>query len=211
MSLTSVMRKVRSRSPNTGAKPRYCVSYAWGDDTNDEGRARDEAVDRLCDEGEMRSKFILRDKAAMKSGDRISRFMKNLGNGDRVFIILSDKYLRSTYCMTELFEVFTNCREDGDEFIARTRVFVLPCADISTPLSRAQYAIYWQQRHEELNAVVKEYGQIMLSDDDNADFRRMSRFVTDTANILKLVQDTLRPREFKAFLDYGFDEPPGVI
>ena len=36
----------------------------------------------------------------------------------------------------------------------------------------------------------------MLSDKDNADFRLMNRFVNETANVLQLVQDTLRPQLF---------------
>ena len=38
--------------------------------------------------------------------------------------------------------------------------------------------------------------------------RRMTRFVNETANILKLVQDVLRPRTFEAFLKHGLDDPP---
>ena len=33
----------------------------------------------------------------MSYGDRISKFMKEIGRGDRIFIVLSDKYLRSTF------------------------------------------------------------------------------------------------------------------
>ena len=71
----------------------------------------------------------------MKIGDRISIFMDRIGKGavnGRVCIVLSDKYLKSPYCMHELFDVWRNCREDGDTFIDRTRVLVLPSAKIST-------------------------------------------------------------------------------
>ena len=43
----------------------------------------------------------------------------------------------------------------------------------------------------------------------SADYRRMTRFVNETANILKLVQDVLRPRTFEAFVSYGLDDPEG--
>ena len=36
----------------------------------------------------------------------------------------------------------------------------------------------------------------------------MRRFVYETPNILKLVQDALRPRSFDEFVKYGFDDPP---
>jgi len=102
----------------------YYVSYAWGDDST-EGKEREAVVDRLCSEAEARGKRIVRDKTAMKIGDRISTFMDRIGKGvldGRVCIVLSDKYLKSPYCMHELFDVWRNCREDGDTLIDRTRV-----------------------------------------------------------------------------------------
>jgi hypothetical protein len=35
-------------------------------------------------------------------GERISEFMKRIGRGDRVFVVLSDNYCKSYYCMSEL-------------------------------------------------------------------------------------------------------------
>jgi internalin A len=191
----------------TSKVPEYCVSYAWGDDTP-EGIEREAVVDRLCEEAETRGKSILRDKTAMKIGDRISTFMDRIGRGavdGRVCIVLSDKYLKSPYCMHELFDVWRNCREDGKTFVDRTRVFVLPSAKISTEGDRAQYAIHWQDSFKALDALIRERGPLVLSDKGNTEFRLMSRFWTETANVLQLVQDTLRPRSFDAFVDHMFD------
>jgi internalin A len=188
-------------------EPEWYISYAWGDDT-EVGREREAVVDRFCVEAAARGVEIIRDKTAMSPGDRISKFMARLGRGNRVFIILSDKYLRSPYCMSELFDVWRNCREDDKEFIARTRVFVLPCARIRTPAMRAEYASYWLKTYDERRKDVKKYGQLSFSDEDNADYRRMSRFVNETANILKLVQDVLKPQDFDAFIEYGLGDKP---
>jgi internalin A len=183
----------------------YYVSYAWGDDTAEGTEA---VVDGLCSEAEARGKCIIRDKTAMKIGHRISTFMDRIGKGavnGRVCIVLSEKYLKSAYCMHELFDVWRNCREDEKTFIDRTRVFVLPSAKISTPKDRAQYATYWRNIFKELEALVQEQSQFALSDKDNAEFRLMDRFVTETANVLQLVQDTLRPRSFEEFVNHVFD------
>jgi internalin A len=144
----------------------------------------------------------------MKSGDRISTFIDRIGKGavnGRVCIVLSDKYLKSPYCMHELFDVWRNCREDPDTFIDRTQVLVLPSAKISTPIERAQYVIHWQSAFKAVDALVREHGQFVLSDKDNAEFRLMSRFVSETANVLQLVQDTLRPRSFDDYVNHVFD------
>jgi internalin A len=183
------------------------VSYAWGDDTT-EGKGREAVVDRLCAEAEARGKRIIRDKTAMKIGDRISTFMDRIGKGavnGRVCIVLSDKYLKSPYCMHELFDVWRNCREDGDTFIGRTRVLVLSSAKISTELERAQYVIHWQSEFKAHDVLAREHGPLALSDKGNAEFRLMSRFVSETANVLQLVQDTLRPRSFDDFVNHVFD------
>ena len=56
-----------------------------------------------------------------------------------------------------------------------------------------------------LEDLVREHGQFVLSDKDNAEFRLMSRFVSETANVLQLVQDTLRPRSFDDYVTHVFD------
>jgi hypothetical protein len=45
----------------------------------------------------------------------------------------------------------------------------------------------------------------VLSDKDNAEFRLMSRFVTETANVLQLIQDILRPLSFDDYVNHVFD------
>jgi internalin A len=194
-----------AHEPSTNLE--YYVSYAWGDDTV-EGKEREATVDRLCAEAKERGLTIVRDKSAMKIGDRISRFMDRIGKGatnGRVCIVLCDKYLRSAYCMHELFDVWRNCREDPQIFIDRTRVFVLPSAKISTEEDRAHYAIHWQDSFKARDAMVRERGPLVSSDKGNAEFRLMSRFVSETANVLQLVQDTLRPRSFDDFVKHVFD------
>jgi internalin A len=89
------------------------VSYAWGDDRTPEGRAREEIVDRLCHAAIGQGHSILRDKDVLSSGDSISAFMRRIGSGDRIFVIMSDKYLRSPHCMFELSEIWRTSRQEG--------------------------------------------------------------------------------------------------
>ena len=65
---------------------------------------------------------IIRDKTAMRFGDSISKFMIRLAHGDRIFVFLSAKYLKSAFCMNELHQIWRNCSEDGANFIDRTRI-----------------------------------------------------------------------------------------
>ena len=78
-------------------------------------------------------------------GESISKFMQRIGRADRVFVVLSDRYLRSPYCMFELFEVWRNCRREEAEFVQRVRAYTLPGTNISRPRDRLQYAIHWKE------------------------------------------------------------------
>ena len=70
---------------------------------------------------------------------------------------------------------------------------------------RAHYVIYWQSQLKAVDDLVRQHGQFVLSDKDNAEFRLMSRFVNETANVLQLVQDTPRPRSFDDYVNHVFD------
>jgi internalin A len=192
------------------AQREYCVSYAWGD-VSPEGAEREEIVDRLCDAAEQRRVTVIRDKNVLGLGESISKFMQRIGRADRVFVVLSDKYLKSPYCMFELFEVWRNSRADPMEFIERVKVYTLPSAQISTPLDRVQHAIYWKQNYEALDAAVKPHGLGILGEADLRQYKLMQDFTHRVSDILATVADVLQPRSFehleKHWLDDLMDQP----
>jgi internalin A len=185
----------------------YFVSYAWGDNTV-EGRERETVVKRFIDAAAAKGITLIYDRNSLRPGDRTSVFIERVGRGDRIFIFLSDRYLKSTYCRMELFEVWRNCRPDDAAFIAHTRIYMLPCARIGTLAERTQYVLYWRAKFEETGALVKAHGPGILADADLADYRRMETFVGETPDMLRLVQDVLNPRAFEDFVEYGLDDPP---
>jgi internalin A len=188
--------------------PEYFVSYAWGDDTP-EGRERKAVVDRLCAEAASRGVTIIRDETALSTGDRISTFMARLARANRLFVILSDRYLMSPYCMFELFEVWRSCRGADEEFLRRIRVLALPSAKIWSPEDRALCAVYWRDKLKKLDALVKKHGIDILGENDAHQHRLMKKFANEIGDILWTVADTLRPRDFDTFLRHGFsDRPP---
>ena len=197
--------------PAEGAE--YCVSYAWGDDATPEGREREAFVDRLCEAAEARGIRVVRDKTHMRLGDSISAFTQRIGRARRVAVVLSDKYLASPYCMTELFEIWRNCRGEDRAFLDRVRVFVLPSAAIGTVEDRIEHAVAWKQRHDRIDAKIREHGAGVLGAADLQRFKLMQDFALRVGDILDLVSDRLRPREFEAFertwlADLEEDAPP---
>jgi internalin A len=148
------------------SQPEYFISYAWGDKTS-EGRAREDIVTHLCAAAEQRGITVLRDNKVLGLGDRLSKYMQRLGRGDRVFVVLSDKYLKSPYCMYELFEVWRNVRQDDEELLKRIRVYTLPDAKIWTPLERLHCAAHWKNETSELEGFLREHGFDLLGDKDH--------------------------------------------
>lgn len=183
--------------------PSWYVSYAWGDDRTPAGLTREEKVDAACAAARARGQPIRRDRDDLRPGDGIQRFMEAIGAGDRVFVFLSDKYLRSPFCMFELCEVWRNSRQDADALRRRLRIWTLDDADLWTIPGRARYARHWRERHAELEPLVADLGGR-----DLLAWQRMRTFHHEVGDILATIADTVQARDFDAFLRWGFDDPP---
>ncbi|MBL8572161.1 MAG: leucine-rich repeat domain-containing protein [Hyphomicrobiaceae bacterium] len=196
--------------PAPDAKPKWYVSYAWKDDKTVEGTKREEMVDRACEAAKARGIDLRRDKDVLKTGDSISAFMRQIAAGDRVFIFLSDKYLKSANCMHELLGLWLDARHDPDTFQARTRVFVLDDAAIWSLVGRMRYAAHWKAQLAEVEALIRDAGNDigMLGERGMADYRRMREFAQHVGDILALFADHILSRTFAEFEAHGFDDPP---
>ncbi|MFN7307976.1 MAG: COR domain-containing protein, partial [Acetobacteraceae bacterium] len=107
-----------------GERPKYAISYAWNE-TDSTGPDLEAPVNLLCSAADTRNVQILRDKQSMAPGDSIRSFMLDIARSPRIFVFLSDKYLKSTYCMRELYETWRECRQDAEELKQRVHVFKL--------------------------------------------------------------------------------------
>jgi TIR domain-containing protein len=191
----------RSRS----SESRCYVSYAWADDS-DPNRA--EKVDELCEEAAKLGLNVVRDKTTLVHGDLISEFMRRIGEGDRIFIFLSDKYLRSPYCMFELFEMWRNSRQNKTDFLRRVRFFTIDDAKIGTPREWLAHTKFWRQERDDLKKEIDEVGWQDAGDEVIKRYRHMETFAGKVSDILALFADVVQPRTFGDFLKYGFDDPP---
>ena len=188
-------------APPPRAKPTYGVSYAWDD-------ASKALVDQLCTKAETdHGVAILRDKTGMGIGDSIAKFMVRLTARDRVFVILSDKYLKSPFCMNELLLLWNNCRQNDEAFRRRVRIYRQPDAKMMSPVDRARCAKYWKDQFQELDALVHENGADLLGESDFKRYKLMQDFSHRVGDILATIADTLQPRDFATLEKYGFEKP----
>ncbi|MBC7729125.1 MAG: TIR domain-containing protein, partial [Microbacteriaceae bacterium] len=190
-------------SPRSDPRPRVAISYAWGDKTP-AGQQREALVDRLCDQAQARYAIRLwRDADVMKQGERISRFMGELAAHDRIIVVLSDKYLKSAYCMFELSEIWRLARRDGDAFLARVTVWALPDARLHSIIERLAIAKHWRDHFKTLDQLVRE-DPALLAVSDMAQYKNIERYASEVGEMLALIADTLLPRnedaDFEPFL-----------
>jgi internalin A len=183
--------------------PEWYVSYAWGDGTP-EGRKREAIVDRLCAAATARKLVIQRDKNVLGPGDSVSAFMKRIGAGDRVFVILSEKYLRSEFCMFELSEIWDASRRNSDDFRRRVRVYVADDVKVWKPGDRREWAKHWKREYEAAKSFAQTEGSETLGIEGQRQLLHMHRFYTEVYDILFTLADIVQPRSFEDLERYGF-------
>jgi hypothetical protein len=209
-SVASGSAQPTGRSGGAGARfgtlnrPRWFVSYAWADESDPK---REKQVDELCEAAKSRNVSIVRDKTTLSRGDRISEFMEKIGEGDRVFIFLSSKYLRSPYCMFELFEIWRNNRQDKANFLGHVRFFAIDGAKIGKPEEWLRYTKFWQQERNKLKQAIDRVGWQDAGEEATKRFRNIETFAGKISDVLALFADVVQPRTFEDFLIYGFEDP----
>ena len=186
-------------------EPEIFISYAWGDDT-EEGRLREKIVDDLCRAIARPDVKIIRDKYAQGAGDRISPFMQRLSRGDLIIAVISDKYLRSPYCMFELFHIFRHCGDDPNRFLDKVIPLILEDASISGVRERLKYVRHWKTEKEVLQAEIEDLGPGYVDEESYAQFKLIQDFAEKVGKILTFLNDKLMPRDFERMASEGFQE-----
>ncbi len=129
-------------------------SYAWDDADHPEGH-RESLVNRLYDSLKADGFELKRDKMDLQYRGFISDFMRELGRGGLIVVALSDKYLRSPYCMHELNEIFRNSRQERDEFAKRIFPIRVEEIRINDPIDLGNYLTFWDEELKKWKELVK--------------------------------------------------------
>jgi internalin A len=190
----------RPNLPETGKTSIY-VSFAWGDDETDAGRQREAVVHGLCEMLDRSGYEVLRDDRELRHGEWISTFMKAIGRGDHVLVILSDKYLRSPFCMTELAYTYNRSLGEKKEFLDRVIPVVvekvLNLGDWRTPIACIDY---WQKELMEMEPHLSKFGRPQFEL-----YRMIKDWQSKVGDMLGFISDVLKPQGFDAIFkdDYA--------
>ena len=173
--------------------PEVFVSYAWGEDKTEAGRERQKTVEDLCDKLKEWGYLVRRDSSEIRNGGIISDYMRRLSKSDRVLVILSEKYLRSVYCLSELYAIYQRAQGEEREFLKRVIPTSLQCARFATIEERDEHAEYWDNRYESLRkSQTRNRGN-----KDAALVREMGRWAYEISDMLACVNNVLHPKSFE--------------
>jgi internalin A len=183
------------------------ISYAWGDDSP-EGKDRQQIVDGLVEALRKNPEPIeVRiDREVMRPGELISAFMDRLAAADRVIVVISAKYLRSEYCMYELFKLYQNCCKKAEDFQRRIIPIILPDAGLSgSTAARLKPAEEWDKQRKELKATFAKNPDI-LGERGYKKYRLICEFSRNTFDMLDYLLDQLQPRDYDRQMEESFPE-----
>jgi hypothetical protein len=130
------------------SSPEIFVSYAWKGES-------ESLVNQLCDAFAAKGYTIKRDKSTMTYRDSIKNFMDSIGRGKFIIAVVSDKYMKSEYCMYEAYRMF-----QSSAFGERVFPIVLPDADVFSFRGQAAYLKYWDTEYKALKAEYKKIAAV---------------------------------------------------
>ena len=191
--------------PRPANQTNACVSYAWKEERSADPE-RTGKVELFCTRLTEAGRSIIRDTAHVALGDRLSGFMRQIGNSDRIYVFLSDAYLKSPNCMYELLTIWNTSGDDEEQFRLRTRVYTMPGTDVFSIPARLKYAAHWKKQLAETQQVINENGVDVLGPTDLKHFKQMQDFAHHVNEMLAQIVDILQPREFDQYIDRAIDE-----
>ena len=182
------------------------ISYAWGEE-------REEIVNQIDQNLQKRGVRITRDKRDLGYRGSIREFMKRIGQGNCVIVIVSDKYLKSKNCMFELVEI-----ADNEQFSDRIFPIILPDARIYDASERLDYVAFWEKEKEKLDEKMRSMRNLAGLQGANEELNDYDRFRSQfdkLVSVLKdmnaLTPDMHRESDFNNLFDAIVERMGGVL
>ncbi len=157
------------------------ISYAR-DDQGDTGSSREEIVNRIESSLLRHGYDVRRDARNLRYTGLISAFMKEIGTGGCVVAVLSEKYLRSPFCMYELLEVHRN-----QDFHKRLCPVVLPGARLTHIGDRIDYVSYWSTQFDDVQKRFRKIKRAVPASEELEELRRYRDISQEAGKLLALV------------------------
>jgi|GEM_PF-1236921 len=155
------------------------ISYARGGDSG-------EIVDKLCEFLKIKKIEVIRDSEELKYKNSLKNFMQTLGKGKYVITVISDKYLKSRYCMFELTEFLEN-----GNFQERIVPLIMQDAKIRKPVDIVEYIKFWENELESAEKAMKSVNLSNLSPNIMEDIELYAKITREISNLIGHLRDFL--------------------
>jgi hypothetical protein len=171
---------IRKRKIMSEPNSRIYFSYAWGNEET--------IIDKLYDSLKSDGFNVIRDKANLKYKGTISTFMSDIGKGNFVIVAVSDKYLKSKFCMFELYEIYRNSRMNKEEFTKKIFPLRIEDLNLSDPDVINTYINFWETEEQKWETLLKENVD-NITTEQSSQYQVIKRIVTDLGNLLYFLSD----------------------
>jgi internalin A len=161
------------------------VSYKWGES------------DAIVDEFERKLPAgykSMRDIHNLRPGDRISRFLQEIGRADCVLVVISEAYLRSNYCMRELLHLHEASQGLAEQFLGKVVPLVSGDLKLDSAEVRVTHVRFWEEEARRLKKALAWVDRFSLGEADRAELILAESVSRSVSSVLAWVADTLMPR-----------------
>src|SRR5688572_18129034 len=131
---------------------RVYFSYKWGGES-------ERIVDEIDAALKARGIASVRDKQELGNKGNIGGFMRKIGRGNAIVVVICNQYLTSDNTMFELVEIAKH-----KDVYERIFPVILSDADIYNPVHRIKYVKHWEDKKKALNEALRTL-------DDNANLQ----------------------------------------
>lgn len=146
-------------------KGKIYFSYAWRDEHSETGKSREDLVEKLYQSLKNDGFDVRIDKENCTYGDSISNFIKEIGQGDLIVVFTSEKYLKSIFCMEELYRIGLKSESSKDIFQKRILPVTVEFVEVKKPAVRGTYLTYWKNERQELEDLRANHSEAMTDED----------------------------------------------
>lgn len=124
------------------------ISYAGNNAGDAYENSRDYIVKNICTQLNANGLQAREYKRDISYKESIQQFMDDIASADYIVLLISDKYLKSEYCMYEAIELLARNKQN-----LRNKIFpvLLSDAPIFETDNHLDYVLYWIKKHEEIN------------------------------------------------------------
>jgi predicted Rossmann-fold nucleotide-binding protein len=143
-------------------------------------------VDRICETLIAQNYKLIRDRNYLSLGKSIQNFMQEIGSGNYVIVVISDKYLKSEYCMFEAVEIMKY--KDYEQKIFPV---LLEDADIYSKDGQFKYINYWKQQKHKIDQIINADLQLNADSAMNSVADKIREISQKIDNFILFIADKL--------------------